>query len=76
MPAYSLKIRPIGNSLGVILPREVLSALNLRPGDNLILTDAPDGFRVTADDGGFGAAMAAFEHTRRKYRNAFRELAK
>ena len=74
--AHALKIRPIGNSLGVILPRAVLTALNLRAGDSLILTEAPDGFRVTPDDGGFGAAMAAFEHTRRKYRNAFHELAK
>lgn len=38
-----LKVRPIGNSLGVVLPKEILARLNLKSGDHLHLTEAPDG---------------------------------
>ncbi len=73
---YRLKVRRIGNSLGVTLPKEALEKLAVEEGDVLILTQAPDGFRVTPYDETFAKAMEAFERTHRKYRNAFRELAK
>ncbi len=73
---YKLKIRRIGNSAGVTLPKEALADLKVQEGDTLILTRTPDGFRVTPYDETFEAGMKAFERTRRKFRNAFRELAK
>ena len=73
---YPLKIRRVGNSLGVTLPKDALKMLGVGEGDKIILTDAPEGFRVTPYDETFEKAMEAFGRTRRKYRNAFRELAK
>ncbi len=73
---YALKTRKIGNSLGVILPKEVLEKLRIKEGDELFATDLPDGLRLTPYQPDFEAAMKAFERTRRKYRNALHELAK
>ena len=72
----NLKLRKIGNSYGVILPKEMLSRLKIKEGDTVYAHDIPDGVQITAADADFEAGMAAFEHTNRKFRNAFRELAK
>jgi putative addiction module antidote len=72
-----LKIRKIGNSLGVLLPKEAIARLNASEGDTLVLTETPDGgFRVTPDRNGFGKQMRIFEDISRRYQNALRELAK
>jgi putative addiction module antidote len=72
-----LKVRPIGNSLGVVLPKEILAHLNLKSGDLLHLTEAPDGaMRITACDPGFEEQMQLARKGMRKFRNALRELAK
>jgi putative addiction module antidote len=74
--AATIKVRKIGNSLGVLLPKEVADQLHLAEGDTLhVVTDA-NGAHLTPFDPGFDAAMTAFEETRRKYRNALRSLAK
>ena len=71
-----LKVRKVGNSLGVVLPREVLAHLNVREGDTMTLTEAQDGVRLTASDPKFAKSMAVFESLNRRYRNALRELAR
>ncbi len=72
-----LKLRKIGNSLGVVLPKEALARLNADEGDTLVLTEAPDGsFRVTPDKGDFAHQMAVADEIANRYRNALRELAK
>lgn len=72
-----LKIRPIGNSLGVVLPKDVLSRLNLKEGDSLFVVEAPDGsMRITPYDPAFDAQMRAAREGMAKYRNTLRELAK
>ena len=72
-----LKVRPVGNSLGVVLPREVLARLNLKNGDSLHLTEAPDGsMRITPYDPDFDAQMQIARKGMSKFRNALRELAK
>jgi putative addiction module antidote len=76
MSSYTLKIRRIGNSLGVTLPKEALKELKVGEGDLFVLTSAPDGFRVTPYDETFVKAMEAFGEGRKRYRNALRELAK
>ncbi|MEE9140594.1 MAG: AbrB/MazE/SpoVT family DNA-binding domain-containing protein [Alphaproteobacteria bacterium] len=73
---YELKIRRVGNSLGVTLPREAVARLRVREGDPVYLTETPDGFALTPYDETFNAAMKAFEEGRRDYRNALRELAR
>ena len=71
-----LRIRKVGNSLGVVLPREVLAHLNLREGDTMTLTEAQDGVRLTASNPQFAKSMTVFESLNRRYRNALRELAR
>jgi putative addiction module antidote len=75
-----LKLRKVGNSVGVVLPKEALSRLNVEEGDTLALTEAPDGsLRVTPSTGGreqFVAQMNAADKIIRRYRNTLRELAK
>jgi putative addiction module antidote len=72
-----LKIRKVGNSVGVVLPKEALARLNAGEGDTLVFTEAPDGgFRVTPDKNDFAHQMAVAEDIANRYRNALRELAK
>jgi putative addiction module antidote len=71
-----LKVRKVGNSLGVTLPAEATNALHVKEGDSLYLTETPDGYRVTAADPNFEATMKVAEDFMKRYRNALRELAK
>jgi len=72
-----LKLRKIGNSLGFIVPKEVTDALRVEEGDTLyVVADRAGELRLTPFNPGFDGAMQAFERTRRKYRNALRQLAK
>jgi putative addiction module antidote len=72
----TLKITKIGNSAGVVLPKEVLARLRVGPGDTLHLTEAPDGMRLTAADPEFAADMEMAEEIMRRDRNILRALAK
>jgi putative addiction module antidote len=75
--AIELKLRKVGNSLGVVLPKEALAHLKVEEGQSVYLTEAPDGgYRVTADSPDFARKMAVVENLSRRYRNALRELAK
>lgn len=71
-----LKIRRVGNSAAITLPKEVLARLHVQEGDTLVLTEGKEGYYVTPYDATFADALEAFEETRRKYRNAFRELSR
>ena len=72
----TLKITQIGNSLGVILPKEILARLKLEKGDLLCLTDTPDGVMFTPYSEEFEAQMAAARVVMKRRRNVLRELAK
>lgn len=73
----NLKIRKVGNSLGVVLPREAMVRLNAGEGDTLVFTETSDGgFRVTPDKSDFAHQMAMAEDVANRYRNTLRELAK
>ena len=72
----ALKVRAVGNSLGVILPREVTSHLHAKAGDTLFVTETPHGVHITPYDADFEAAMEAFEEFRTQHSNALRELAR
>lgn len=71
-----LKVRRIGNSAGVVLPRELLARLRVEPGDTIYATEAPDGIRLTAADPGFAAKMELAETIMREDRDILRVLAK
>ncbi len=71
------KVRKIGNSYGIVLPKEALHAMKVKEGDTLYLTEAPEcSLRVTPDRKEFNKMMAIAERGMRRYRNALRELAK
>ncbi|GJL66550.1 MAG: transcriptional regulator [Nitrospirales bacterium] len=73
----ALTVRKIGNSLGVLLPKELLSRLNLDEGEKLFLIDAPDGsYRISAYDPEFEKDMKIAKKGMSKYRNTLRALAK
>jgi putative addiction module antidote len=72
----TVKLRKIGNSLGVILPKEVAQQMRVSKVDMLHIIPDADGARLTPFDPNFDAAMKAFARTQKKYRNALRALAK
>jgi len=74
MPA--LKVTTIGNSLGVVLPKEVTAKLKVEKGDTLYLTETPDGYKVTPYDPEFRRQMPLAEGLMRDRRNVLHELAK
>jgi putative addiction module antidote len=71
-----LKIRKIGNSLGVSFPKEILEKMNVGEGDSLYVTQTPDGIYLTPYDPEFEEAMEAAKNITSRYRNALKELAK
>lgn len=71
-----LKITKIGNSAGVILPKELLARLRAGVGDVLFVSEAPDGVRLTAHEPEFAEQMAIAEEIMREDRNILRALAK
>lgn len=72
----TLKITKIGNSAGVVLPKELLARLRAGVGDTLYVTEAPDGIRITAADPDFAAQMEIAEQIMREDRDILRVLAK
>lgn len=73
---YSLKLTQVGNSVGAIFPKELLARLNLEKGDELYVTDSPDGLRITVHNPEFEAQMRAARDIMKKRRAVLRELAK
>ena len=72
-----IEIKKIGNSTGLILPKELLARLRLKQGDSLFVTQLPDGgVKLTPRDPNFERGMDLARKAMRKYRNALRELAK
>jgi putative addiction module antidote len=71
-----LKIKKFGNSAGVILPKELLARLRVAPGDQVYVTEAPDGLRITANDPEFASKMEIAEKIMREDRDILRVLAK
>ena len=74
--AKKLKVRRIGNSLGVILPKEILDQLRVEEGDGLDYSASKDGVRLFATNPDFAKELEVFKSLSRRYRNALGELAK
>ena len=73
---FSLKLTKIGNSLGLILPKEVLARLKLEKGDEIFITEAQEGYRITPHNPAFEAQMKAARKIMKRRRAVLRELAK
>jgi len=72
----ALKITKVGNSAGLLLPKEALAKLRVGQGDTVYLTETPDGFRITPYDPEFERQMTLARKLMRKHRRALRELAR
>ena len=71
-----VKITAIGNSVGIVLPKEALAKLKAAKGDVLYLVEGPDGLTLTPYRADFAEQIEAAERVMKKYKNALRELAK
>ena len=71
-----LKLTQVGNSIGVILPREMLAKLGVTKGDTIYAIDQPDGMRLTVANPDFAAQMDVARRVMKERRAVLRELAK
>jgi putative addiction module antidote len=69
------KVISIGNSIGIILPKEVASRLRVEKGDTVYITDSPDGVRLSAYDDSLAQKLDAMEQVMRENRDVLRRLA-
>ncbi len=72
----ALKLRAVGNSVGVVFPRDLLSRLKVSEGDTLYAIETPDGLRLTTTDPEFEADLALARRIMKERRAVLRELAK
>lgn len=72
----TLKVRKIGNSLGVVLPKEVLAKLRVAEGDEISVSETQDGVALRGFDDRVQEQIEAARLAMKRYRNALRELAK
>jgi putative addiction module antidote len=72
----ALKLTQIGNSVGLVLPKEVLARLKLEKGDTVFVTENPEGLSLTPYDPSLEAQLEAGREFMREYRDTFHALAK
>ena len=72
-----LKLRKIGNSVGVVLPKEALAHLKLEEGDTVSVTEGSDGsLRMSPHKAEVVRQMEVVQKVMKRYRHTLRELAK
>ena len=72
----TIKIRAVGNSLGVVLPKELIARLRVSKGDKLFVQETVDGIRLTPYDPEFQQQMEIAKMVMREDRDALRALSK
>ncbi len=76
MNITKLKVRAVGNSFGVTIPKDIIEQIGVAKGDELHLIEIGDSYMITAFDPTFDTKLSAFDDTQRNQRNALRSLAK
>jgi len=71
-----VKVTAVGNSMGILLPKEALSKMKTDKGDTLYLVESPEGYTLTPYEKDFGNQIEVAEKVMKKYRNALQKLAK
>ncbi len=71
-----VKITTVGNSMGILLPKEALSKMKASKGDTLYLVENQDGYSLTPYQQDFESQIEATEDIMKRYKNTLRELAK
>jgi putative addiction module antidote len=72
----TLNVKKRGNSLSVIIPKEMAAEMNIEDGDTLFVTKTPSGYEISPYDPNFAKKMEIARRGMKKYRNALIELAK
>ncbi len=73
--AMTVKLTTVGNSTGIILPRELLDRLRLKKGDTLHVLETPNGVELTSFDPEMGRQLDVAENVMRRRRNLLKKLA-
>ena len=76
LPASKLQLISIGNSVGVILPKELLAKLDIRKGDTLFVVETNGGIHLTTKDPDVDAQIEVARRVMKKRQSALRALAK
>ena len=71
-----LKLRKVGNSVAMIVPKHVRQRMGVKEGDAVYLTETPDGYRLSPYNPEFSRQMELAREIQSKHRDALRELAK
>ncbi len=72
----TVKVTTVGNSVGIVLPREILAELRIAKGDTLYVTATPEGIRLTPYDPLFAKKVEVGRRIMRENRDVLRRLAK
>lgn len=72
---HALKVTAIGNSVGIVLPKELLARLRVEIGDSLYVVETPSGIELTAYDTAFAQQMELAETIMRENKDALKKLA-
>ncbi len=73
---FTLKLTQIGNSVGVVLPKEALAALKLEKGDTVHLSETPEGFQLSPYDPALDEQLKLGREFMHDFRDTFHALAK
>jgi putative addiction module antidote len=73
---FALKLTQIGNSVGVILPKELLARLKVEKGSSVFITETPSGYVLTPYDPALAEQIEAGREFMQDYRDTFHQLAK
>jgi putative addiction module antidote len=73
--ATTVKITTIGNSVGIVLPKEILNHLHVEKGDSLYITESPDGVQLSPYNADLGRKLDAFKQVMRENRDVLKKLA-
>ncbi len=73
---HQVKVTQIGNSLGVVLPKDIVEKLGIARGQMLSLSETANGLELSAFDPEFEEQMQVAEEIMDRYRDTLRELAK
>lgn len=72
--AYKVKVTTVGNSTGIVLPKELLAKLKIQKGDFLYVTETPQGLQLTPYNEKFAKVMDAATEIMRRYRDTLQRL--
>ena len=71
-----LEIKKIGNSTGLILPKELLARVGLEQGNQVVVSETPHGFTISKSDDTFEKGLEIARKAMKTYHNTLKELAK